>query len=742
MNINKLSKLGRGLIYISLFTPLFIIPSTVWEYIFVRNIIFYVIGAALLILSFVYARKNKNNLDFFWMPLCTVILGFVAIKILSGFLGVDSNNSFFGSGVRMDGSLSYIMLAGWLFAAMVFLDGREKWHKAFKILVIVALMSSAFAIIQTFFPAGNSFIAGKADGAGFFSYRLIGTLGNPIFFAGYLLPHIFLCLYLFLKEEVKKNRYFWAGVAVFLAMIVVLTQTRGAIASLAITLVILGIIAGIHFFKNKKLFKKLLLFGLPSLAVMGIIVRLVLWAKIKSIFVLAGTAGTRLIFWKIGFLGFFDKWLFGWGPENYNYVFSKFYDPMLLKYSFYETWADKPHNQFIEILSTMGIAGFVFWAGIIFFALRALWRLAKAEGGREFLPYLAIGGAIISYLGHIFFSFDTEELRIVIFLILGFIVFAEAREFHKGEKKGQSRLIRIITVLCIVAIYSLFMIGTGTIRAAYDTNRAHISIINNQYSEALYYFKNLAKIKTPYINNDWEFLSDSVLKADAAGQLPQSIEMQILPVVIDGLEKAANGNALNFSYHFRLGQMYNLAGTHLDAKYLDKSVAELLKAKEISPKRQTVDLTLAEVYYSKRDVDAGIKTLEDLVKANENISPEPYWYLGLFYDAAGQYDKSYAYMSTAMEKGRSFISQNERVLYVNVLGRQKDYARMAPVYEEIIKNDKENPQWWANLATVYFELKRYEDARKAARQAIFLSPQFGDEGERFLKRVDAAENGK
>lgn len=746
LNPHKIEKWGRGFIYISLFIPLLIIPFTAWEYVFVRNLIFYCLSAVLVLFSLLYLYKNKHNISFFATRLFWIILLFVTVKILSGIFGMEPKNSFFGSEFRMDGNLGYVMLFGWLLAVLLFLDGQERWRKAFKISAIAALVTAVFAVIQAFFPAEWGAFAGKGE-TPFLNHRLIGSLGNPIFLAGYLLPHVFLCLYLFLDEKNKKCGYFWIAAALFLAVIILLTQTRGAIISLAVTFFILAATATVYFLKNnKKMLRKAALFGLPFLAVSGILIRLLAWDRIMSVFMVAGTAVTRFIFWKIGLLGFADRWLFGWGPENFSYAFSKFYDPMLLKYSFYETWADKPHNQLIELLSTTGILGFAAFAAIIFFALRALWRLATTESFNNirtsFLPYLCIGGALISYLGHIFFAFDTLEPRLAVFMILGFIIFSEGRHFYQGKKTSIASLKRISIILFLVSVYSLAIIGSGTFRAAYYTNRAHNSIIDNQYSDAVLYFNKLKNIKTPYANNNWEFLSDSVLKADAIGRLPQIVRQEILPIVISGLEKAARGSADNFSYHFRLGQMYNLAGTHLNSQYLDKSIAELMKARQISPKRQVTDLTLAQVYYAKRDVASGIKTLEDLVGANEDVSPEPYWYLGIFYDAAGQYDKSYAYMSAAVERGRGFISQDERILYVTVLGRQEDYKRMAPVYEEILKYDGQNPRWWANVAAVYLELKEYDKARNATRQAIFLAPAFGDEGGDFLKKIDKAEAGK
>lgn len=741
LNSHKIAKLARGIIYFSLFTPLLIIPYTIWEYVFIRNIIFYFLAAVLLLLSLIFLKKN-NNVDFIRSPLFWLILVFIGLRTVSGIWSIDPNNSFFGSETRMDGNLGYLMLFSWLFAVLVFLGNKEHWLKLFKISAIVAAAASVFGIIQAFFPEEWGAFAGKGKIL-FFNYRLIGPLGNSIFFAGYILPHIFLSPLIALKETKKNRKYLWIVLSVFFSLIVILTKTRGAIIAFFLIAAFLVLIGTAYFLKNnRKLLFRYFLFGLPILTIASVASRLLVWPRLESVFSISATSATRLILWKIGLIGFWDKWLLGWGPENFSYLFSKFYNPVLLKYSFHETWVDKPHNQFIELLSTTGILGLAFFSFIIIFVFFALLRLARKEKN-NFLSCLLIFGVIGSYLVHIFFSFDTLESRIIFFIFLGFIIFLEIDYAKSMPKKSLVSAIKVIIwLIFLIGIGSLYIIGAKTVKAAYYASLANDSLINNRYGRSAEFFAKLKDIRGPYQNENWEILSDAVLKNDAAGKIPALIMKELLPSVISGLVEAAKGNPYNFSYHFRLGQMYSLAGAYINNKYLDDAIRELESAKEISPKRQVSDLMLAQVYYNKRDVDKGIKILEDLVAANGDISPEPYWYLGLFYDADGQFDKSYAYMLTAVSKGYGFKGFDEKILYVTVLGRQKDYAHMEPIYESITEEDPLNAKWWANLAAIYLELKKYDAARKTARQAIFLDPKFGDEGEKFIKQVDEAESGE
>ncbi|MFC1612272.1 O-antigen ligase family protein [Patescibacteria group bacterium] len=736
----KIAKISKYLIYFTLFLPLVIVPFTLWEYVFVRNLIFYCLTAVLLLLGLLYLYKNKHNVDFKISSLFWVIFCFVVIRIISGIFGIDSHNSFFGSQFRMDGNLCYIMLFAWLLSLLLFFKNHEDWLKLFKVSAIVALFASIFAVIQAFFPSDFGALSGKGA-TPFFNHRLIGSFGNPILLSGYLLPHIFLSLYLALKEKSKKMKYFWLILSFIFIVIILLTRTRGAILSLTTTSILLGGISIFYLIRCRKkvVLKKMAIFGTPLLALAAVIfANTGLVDRLTNFSFSSGTVVTRLMLWKIGISAFLDKWLLGWGPENFSYAFSKFYNPIILNFSFYETWADKPHNQIVEIAVASGILGLVAFLCIVLFSLSALWRLIKKDKN-NFLPHLLIGGIIISYFIHIFFAFDTLELRFIFFIILGYIIFLLSDVFTRAYKLSISLLRGLVLILLIVAIFSLNAIGVKTIYASYYASRAIGGIVNNQYADAKLAFNKLKDIDTPYKNGNWELLADAVLKSDAIGKLPKITIKEILPVVIRGLEVATEEQEENFSYHYRLGQMYNLAGVYIDEKYFDKAIVALEKAKKISPKRQVSNLSLAQIYYHKREVETGIKLLEELVEQSPDIS-ELYWHLGLFYGILGDSEKSYAYMATAVDKRYVPKTLNEAIIYIGTLGKFNDYSRMEPIYEEIIKKDSNNARWWANIAVIYLELGKYEKARNATRQAIFLDSKFGDEGEDFLKKIDEMQN--
>lgn len=693
----------------------------------------------MVLTALVYIHKNKHTVNFSSSAIFWLLTGLTAARVASGFFGVDPARSFWGVEQRMDGNLGFLALYGWFLCLLIFLDGRAAWDKFFKIFVAVSFVSGIFSLVQYWFPAEWGFLAGGVGVTPFWQYRLIGTMGNPIFFAGLLLPNVFISAAFAIFAETKKKKVLWRLAAAFFAVLVYMTHTRGALVALAAGVAVLAAAELCWRFGHRV---RVWMIGAAGAVIAGgvfAVIKFDLLARFFGVWISSPTAQTRLLLWKITLRGIADKWLFGWGPENFVYAFSKFYDPMLLKYSFYETWADKPHNGLLETALTGGIIGFVLLIVLIATAGVLLSRLAKKNSACR-AEYFLFGAIIAAYLTHIFFSFEILEMRMALFAVLAFIVFCRQCEFG-GAKISFSLARGLLIVAAAAILLPIMRYGFASVSAAGYASSASENLVLNDFWKGRGYFEKLAAVKTPYAADNWELMADVVLKVDAMGSTPRVVLVQIIPIVMKGLEQAAATHADNFSYHYRLAQIYGLAGQYVNGGYLDKAVFEALKAKNISPRRQLADLYLAQVYYFQRKPEAAQKALEDLVAANPDLA-EPYWFLGLFSEAGGASDKAYAYLSTAYDKGYRPKIGSESLLYIDVLSRYKDYGRLGPLYDQVLTQMKDNPKLWAAAAAVYLELKQYDKARSAARQAIFLDGSYGDEGENFIKKVDLAQWGK
>jgi len=110
-----------------------------------------------------------------------------------------------------------------------------------------------------------------------------------------------------------------------------------------------------------------------------------------------------------------------------------------------------------------------------------------------------------------------------------------------------------------------------------------------------------------------------------------------------------------------------------------------------------------------------------------------YWYLGAAKfesgDMSGLKD-----MEIALTKGYGPTEQ-EYLRLVNVYLTDKDFARIADIYEKIVRINPNNAQHFASLATAYANLGRIDDAVAMARRAVQVDPSFEADARAFVRSL-------
>ena len=172
--LEKIIKIG---IYLILFIPLLVSPSTLYPYVFGKAIAFQIIVEVLFILWLVLLAQNKIKIS--WTKINIALLSFFVILVLSTLLSLDIQQSFWSSAERMTGLFNwlhfglYFLILSTIFSAN---NGDYKW--LLRISLFVSVIVSTWSLID-------------------WQPRLFGPLGNPGFLACYLLFHIFFAFYLF-----------------------------------------------------------------------------------------------------------------------------------------------------------------------------------------------------------------------------------------------------------------------------------------------------------------------------------------------------------------------------------------------------------------------------------------------------------------------------------------------------------------------------------------------------------------
>jgi len=90
--LEKIIKIG---IYLILFIPLLVSPSTLYPYVFGKAIAFQIIVEVLFILWLVLLAQNKIKIS--WTKINIALLSFFVILVLSTLLSLDIQQSFWSS---------------------------------------------------------------------------------------------------------------------------------------------------------------------------------------------------------------------------------------------------------------------------------------------------------------------------------------------------------------------------------------------------------------------------------------------------------------------------------------------------------------------------------------------------------------------------------------------------------------------------------------------------------------------
>ena len=86
-------------------------------------------------------------------------------------------------------------------------------------------------------------------------------------------------------------------------------------------------------------------------------------------------------------------------------------------------------------------------------------------------------------------------------------------------------------------------------------------------------------------------------------------------------------------------------------------------------------------------------------------------------------------------KNRYKPSEQDYLKLINIYLNNKDFTRIADVYEKVIVLNPKNPQYYASLATAYVNLGRIDDAVAMARKAVQVDPSFEPDARAFLKSI-------
>ena len=686
-----LSQIVKYGLYAILLTPLAFWPGALYGFMTPKFLLFQVLveivfGAWLILklIDFQNVRNRAFNIKFSWLTISLLI--FTAISFISALLGVDFSRSVWGIGARMTGLFAEFHFLAWLLVLVSISKSSVDFRSPTSRSPEVGLLKPDFDIVKYLnFSFGVSILVALTAFYQNISWHIVygyTTFSNPTFVAPYFLFHFFWGVYQFFslreisrRETIFKKWLFGIGV-VLIGVALVMGQVRGAI---------IGFLAGILFVSIFLIFSNILrkryrIFNAVFIMVVVLGLTMIFIFKnsafvksrsyldrISHISLNETTAQTRILIWQSALKGFFDRLILGVGPENFNYLFNANYNPRLLMFGsigFAETWQDKPHNAFIEILAETGVIGGLAYIAIWLCVAYCLFKIFKK--GDKFLS-LFLAAAFISYFGAVFFSFDSFGSWFGLFLFFAILILSRDDNTEIIiDKINLNKVYKNIIVLAGVLIILFLLLVNYAIWMANLTDAAALRIFSQNPKAGIALFEKSFSYKSPY-KPEYQFdLIASIGGAVEKGMPLDDLENTI-NFILDEADKAILAHPNNASGYTDMLRIYNILGTKgRDPIILEQAEIFGQKSLELSPNRQETLFYLARTALLKNNTKLAVQLTKQAVDIDSTINTS-HWYLGLSYIADSQTHEGVLEIKRAMELG--YKPQNQKEIdFVKSLG--------------------------------------------------------------------------
>lgn len=652
------------------------------------------------------------------------VLFFTGTILLADLLGENPYKSIWSNYERMEGFVLIGHLMLYYIVASSFFKTVSDWTRYFNVSIGASVLMSFFAFSQIF---GNTTI--NQGGV-----RVDATFGNASYFAIYLVLHIFLCLYMLSgKDREKWQRWVYASIAFFESIILYYTATRGAILGLIGGLLLIGIILAWKERENKKIRKFalgsivvvfLLIVGFMTLRTTAFINQSPVLSRFSNLSFAEFKTQGRYYVWPMAVKGFVERPILGWGQENFNYVFNKYYDPQLYGQ---EEWFDRTHDVFLDWLIAGGIIGLLAYASMYVALLYYVWRRQSRMSVSEKAIFT---GMISAYVFHNIFVFDNLISYIVFFTLLAYMHGSntprkeEHSAFYTKTLSEDSLRWVIIPSVVLLTVAMVYFVNVPALKA----NKTLISAIQPSkkgFDVNLALFKKVFALNSFGSTEALEQLVQATSQIYGSTTIPDKTKQEFVALSKTKIEEKLKSTPNDARYLVFAGAFYNRLGQYDEAlKYLERASVE-------SPNKLSIYFEIGSSYIGKGDRQ---KMFEAFKKAYE-LKPSSDEATAI-YAVGAIYTNNTELLKELLPKvGQERIITDNRILkaYSDV----GNFATVVSILNTRIQRDPKNSQNKLSLAATYATMGEKAKAIALLKEVIVMEPGFKEQGEYYIKQIES-----
>lgn len=710
-------------LYATLLMPFIVTKSTLFPFVFGKAIFFQIIveialifWVALLLLFPQYRpwfyriekTRSGNVARRYYNWLNIAILAWFAGLLLATLFSVSPVRSFWGTQERMTGVFTILHFGLYYFMLISVMQTKEAWRRFLWVVVGVGLVVVGYGAYQFFLYD-------------FERYSATAGFGNPGLLGSYLFFYAFFPLILAVLEYSRSKRRVIIIVLFVIELImfasIVFNSTRAVWVGLFVALVSALCAAPFIIKKARKKFRYAT--GIVAVFVLGfgimvtfnmlpqfLYAKVEIFSRVRSIGATSLKQNARVMAWEQGLRALQFRPLFGYGPENFNIAYNRYYNPEVIKYASYfrDTLDfDKAHNSPVEYLVTGGIIGAL---GYVLLLLAFLYTLFKKGDSDNKSIRMVLFFLLIGYTVHTVFTFDTVATYLLLMIIFAFAHFSAMKTSWGGwrevESKSNNRAygtsIYALPAVVVIISASIALLNVKPLIASgyAASGRALAGRSDSNALDVFNYYHKSLSYNTIFSHEIIRFMA-----MDALGKMNgvhSANSKDMLLFMGEQLQKYSRGD---WFIEVVLGRVYGMLCDE-EKDYCRAAFEHLHNAGAMAPARDQVYATLTGIYLKM-----------------------------------GQYKEAKSAFERSVELG--FIPPSEASVYMQIgfmYAQLKEFDASLKYYEMALNVDKSNIQILESIALVSREKGDREKAKDTANQIKDIDPKETEKVDEFLKSLE------
>lgn len=569
-------------------------------------------------------RFKKKDL-FIFIPFSV----YVAWLTLAGIFGVDPSFSFWSSFGRGTGLLTIYHIFIFVFIISSLIRKYSLRDYGYKLMSCFIAGTTILTISIWLGSEGFNLpieVLEKSKGG--------GLIGNSSLAASVLVFTLFFSGFLLTVKQIKNSYrivlFFVVALIIFSPLFIntfgLPISARGAFLG-----IISGLFSGVLFylFLSQKLSIKII--G-TILIFISLVASVFFWVKLISPGNIihekfsAGATYSRFIFWDIGEKAISDSPILGYGPENYRYVYQKYFNPEIYNLgSSVEVWNDRAHNIIIDTGVSGGYLAVLFYLAFI---LSLFYGLFKAFNDKKISRIQAsvVGAMIVGYFVQNLFVFDSFVSLVALSILTGLVfgLFAEKIEYVKKQEVSKNKINTYIFIIFITILTSWVFFSWMPSRKAITFSKVIEMPLNKRYE----YYNDLLKGSSASNGEDIGAFAENAYSVYSKNQAEIKKDEKLLFYSLKDLEsltgfleKVSKKEKNDYRLRLNLARLYNIYFyLSLDKSLLEKALIIEEEAILLSTNDPQLYWTYATTKYLIGDKNGALELVKKSIEIAPNIA--------------------------------------------------------------------------------------------------------------------------